>query len=242
MHNYMVVHCDAIPQESSQSVNLSRWCGCFCWWLMQMAAASLASLTVFLRCFLCDIGPEDTMTYVYSLYIYTKLKLGFVNLCFGCGHLSKICFTRDSPNTTTTWPLFFSFLDRQIDRSRGDRGNQRLTVRRRKSQKISVCSSTCHAQGIALLMSIDPFFCHTFESKDFPMTCLQGQFVFFVFLIVLNLLNWRAMKKHRGLMMWTEQKRTLACQHMSTKWQGVLPAIDHPKKGFQWCFFNCIRC
>lgn len=66
MHNYMVVHCDAIPQESSQSVNPSRWCGCFCWWLMQMAAASLASLTVFLRCFLCDIGPEDTMTYIQT--------------------------------------------------------------------------------------------------------------------------------------------------------------------------------
>lgn len=73
-------------------------------------------------------------------HIY-KLKLGFVNLCFGCGHLSKICFTRVSQNTTTTWPfVFFSFLDRQIDRSRGDKGNQRLTVRRRKSQKISGCS------------------------------------------------------------------------------------------------------
>ena len=43
--------------------------------------------------------------HVYILY--TKLKLGFVNLCFGCGHLSKICFTRVSQNTTTTWPCFF---------------------------------------------------------------------------------------------------------------------------------------
>ena len=235
MHNYMVVHCDAIPQESSQSVNPSRWCGCFCWWLMQMAAASLASLTVFLRCFLCDIGPEDTMT-----CLYTKLKLGFVNLCFGCGHLSKICFTRVSQNTTTTWPLFFHFwIDRLIGRE--------VT----EVTKDWPCGAESHRrfQGVLQLVMLrvlrylcqDLFLGVSLLKKDFPwLACRANSFCSLSHSLEPSALT--SHEKTSGIDDDEQKKNTCLPAHVpKMAWWF---AIDHPKKGFNGCFshISCWWC